>query len=95
MSARQFYIVLALSVIAMKMQKLPSLVSGQLGKDAWVLFGVYGLINLIGILFVFFIFKHIDLKTVLKPSKNIFFNISCLKFVFDFYFFGLFSSFGF
>lgn len=79
MSARQFYIVLALSVIAMKMQKLPSLVSGQLGKDAWVLFGVFGLINLIGILFVFFIFKHIDLKTVLKPSKNIFFNI--LRFI--------------
>ncbi len=75
MSSRQFYIMLAISVIAMKMQKLPSLVVGELGKDAWLLFLVFALINIIGIVLVFFIFKRIDLKNVLKPSKNFFFNI--------------------
>ena len=75
MSARQFYIVLAISVIAMKMQKLPCLVAGEIGKDAWLLFVVYMLINLFAICLVFFIFKRVDPKTVLKPSKNLFFNI--------------------
>ena len=75
MSARQFYIVLALSTIAMKMQKLPSLVSSELGKDTWLFFALFGLINVIGILLVFIIFKRVDPKTVLKPTKNTFFNI--------------------
>ena len=75
MSARQFYIVLAISVITMKMQKLPALVSGELGKDAWLFFLVYALINVIGIVLVFVILKRIDLKTVLKTSNNKIFNI--------------------
>lgn len=79
MSARQFYIVLAISVITMKMQKLPCLVAGELGKDSWIFFLVYTLINIIGIVLVFVILKRLDLKTVLKSSKNKFFNI--LRFV--------------
>ena len=79
MSSRQFYIVLAISVITMKMQKLPSLVAGELGKDSWLFFLIYTLINLIGIILVFAILKRVDLKTVLKPSKNSFFNI--LRFI--------------
>ena len=75
MSARQFYIVMAISVIAMKMQKLPCLVANELGKDAWLVFLLFTLVNIIGILLVFFIFRRIELKNVLKPSKNIFFNI--------------------
>lgn len=79
MSSRQFYIVLAISVITMKMQKLPSLVAGELGKDSWLFFLIYALINIIGIILVFAILKRVDLKTVLKPSKNSFFNI--LRFI--------------
>ena len=79
MSARQFYIVLAISVITMKMQKLPCLVAGELGKDLWLFFLVYALINIIGIIIVFFILRRVDIKSVLKPSKNYFFNI--LRFI--------------
>ena len=75
MSARQFYIILAISTITMKMQKLPSLVAGELGKDTWIFFLIYALINIIGIALVFVVFKHVDLQTVLKPSKNKIFNI--------------------
>ena len=74
MSARQFYIILAISVITMKMQKLPSLVAGELGKDSWIFFLIYTLINIVGILLVFVIFRHINLQSVLKPSKNKFFT---------------------
>lgn len=75
MSSRQFYVMLAIAVISMKMQKLPCLVSGEIGKDAWLLFVLYALINIIAILIVFFILKRIDVKSVLKFSKNAFFNI--------------------
>lgn len=79
MSARQFYITLAICVITMKMQKMPCLVAGALGKDAWLLFLAYAIINVIGILLVFFILKRIDIKNVLKSSNNAFFNI--LRFI--------------
>lgn len=79
MSARQFYIMLAICVITMKMQKMPCLVASALGKDAWLLFLAYATINLLGILLVFFILKRIDIKNVLKSSNNTFFNI--LKFI--------------
>ncbi len=79
MSARQFYIVLAISVITMKMQKLPCLVAGELGKDSWLFFLVYTLINVLGIVLVFFIIRRLDIKTVLKQSKNQFLNI--LRFI--------------
>lgn len=79
MSARQFYIMLAICVITMKMQKMPCLVAGALGKDAWLLFLAYGVINIIGIILVFFILKRIDIKNVLKSSNNTLFNI--LKFI--------------
>lgn len=79
MSARQFYIILAISTITMKIQKLPSLVAGELGKDSWLFFLVYALINSLGILLVFVILRKVDLKTVLKQSKNKIFNI--LRFV--------------
>ena len=75
MSARQFYIILAISTITMKMQKLPCLIAGDFGKDSWLFFLIYTLINVIGIALVFFILRRIDLKTVLKPSKNKIFNI--------------------
>lgn len=79
MSARQFYIILAISTITMKMQKLPPLVAGELGKDSFIFFLVYTLINVIGIVLVFAILRKVDIKTVLKQSKNKIFNI--LRFV--------------
>ena len=82
MSSRQFYIILAIAVISMKMQKLPCLVSGELGKDAWLLFIVYMLINVIAILLIFFILRRIDVKSVLKFSKSTIFNIFRIILVF-------------
>lgn len=79
MSARQFYITLAICTITMKMQKLPCLVAGVLGKDAWLMFLIFTSLNILGILFVFLILKHVNLKNVLKSSNNVFFNT--LKFI--------------
>ena len=75
MSSKQFYIAFAISIITMKMQRLPCLVSGELGKDGWLLFLFFTLINIIGIMLVFWIFRKIDLQNVLNYSKNNFFNI--------------------
>lgn len=75
MSSKQFYILFCISVITMKMQRLPSLVSGELGKDGWLLFLLFTVVNIIGICIVFVIIKRVDPKIVLNPSKNKFFNI--------------------
>lgn len=75
MSSKQFYILFCISVVTMKMQRLPSLISGELGKDGWLLFLGYMLVNIVGICIVFVIIKHVEPKIVLNPSKNKFFNI--------------------
>ena len=75
MSSKQFYILFCISVVTMKMQRLPSLISGELGKDGWLLFLGFMLVNIIGICIVFVIIKHVEPKIVLNPSKNKIFNI--------------------
>ena len=70
MTSRQFYIMLCIGVISMKMQKLPSLVCGEYGKDGYVLFGLYMLVNILSIIVVFFVLKHVKLENILAPSKN-------------------------
>lgn len=88
MSSRQFYIVLALSVISMKMQKLPSLVAGDLGKDGWLLFLCFTLINIIGIILVFVLTKKSSVERLLQPTRNQFLNFPrvCLMFFATIYF---------
>ena len=75
MSSKQFYILFCISIITMKMQKLPPLVSGELGKDGWLLFLGYALINVVLICLVFVIIKRVDPKIVLNSSKNAIINI--------------------
>lgn len=76
MSARQFYIVLALSVISMKMQKLPSLIAGDIGKDSWLVFLMFTIINLLGIVIVLSITKMGSVKKLLSPQHNFICNFA-------------------
>ena len=71
MSARQFYIMLVIGVFSMKMQKLPSLVYGELGKDGYLLFLFYMLINLLFIIWVFYILKKVKIAQILSPTKSV------------------------
>ena len=71
MSSRQFYIMLMVGVFSMKMQKLPSLVYGELGKDGYLLFLFYMLINLLFIVLAFYIIKKVKLAQILNPSKSV------------------------
>lgn len=71
MSARQFYIMLTIGVFSMKMQKLPALIYGELGKDGYLLFLLYMLINLVFIVVAFYILKRVKLAQVLSPAKSV------------------------
>ena len=72
MSSRQFYIMLIIGVISMKMQKLPSLVYGELGKDGYLLFGLYMIINIAFIVIAFYILKKLKIEKVFSPTKRLF-----------------------
>ncbi len=71
MSSRQFYIMLCVGVLTMKMQKLPCLIYGELGKDGYLLFLANMLINLLLICLVFFVLKKLKSETFgLSNSKR-------------------------
>ena len=71
LSSKQFYIMLIIGVISMKMQKLPGLVYGELGKDGYLLFLIYMLVNILLIILVFFIIKRINFDSILKQRKSV------------------------
>lgn len=77
LSSKQFYIMLIIGVISMKMQKLPGLVYGELGVHGYILFLMYMLINLLLIVFVFFIIKKLKTEDVLKSHKS--FVFECIR----------------
>ena len=70
MTARQFYITLFLLVVSLKVQKLPSLIASDLGKDTYLLVLLYLVVNLILIAFAFFILKKTDGEPFFQNSKS-------------------------
>lgn len=70
MSSRQFYIMLAIGVLSMKMQKLPCLIYGELGKDGYLLFLAYMIVNILLIGVVFFVLKRINSDHVMSKTKQ-------------------------
>lgn len=74
MTARQFYIILSLFVISTKMQRFPSLLSSEFGKDGYLLILIYFIINFIGILLAFFIYKFLDRDKFNNEKANVLFR---------------------
>ncbi len=75
MTARQFYIILFIMVVSLKVQKLPSLISKTLEKDIFAVVIAYFLINLILICFAFYILKKTKNFSINKHSNNLFIKI--------------------
>ena len=57
MTSKQFYILLALFVISLKVQKLPCFMFDAVGKDSYLLFLMFIAVNLVGILMAVFVLK--------------------------------------
>ena len=75
MSSRQFYIVLFIMTISLKVQKLPSLISQSLAKDTYAVVLAYLFINLLLICLAFFILKKTKNNSLFISPKNIFAKI--------------------
>ena len=75
MSSRQFYIILFIIVVSLKVQKLPSLISQTLEKDIFAVVIAFLLINLILISLAFYILKKTKNFSINKPTKNPFLKI--------------------
>ena len=72
MSARQFYIILFVMVVSLKVQKLPSFISNSLEKDTYAVVLAFLLINLILICLAFFILKKTKNFSLENSSNNLF-----------------------
>lgn len=72
MTARQFYVILFIMVISLKVQKLPSLIAESLEKDTYAVVLFYLLVNLIFICLAFLILKKSKNFTLKKTTKNLF-----------------------
>ena len=70
MTARQFYITLWIMVVSIKVQKLPSLVASNLGKDSYLIVLAYLVVNILLILLAFYILKKTKNKS-LNQTKSV------------------------
>ncbi len=88
MTARQFYIMLFITTISLKVQKLPSLIYDELGKDGYLILFAYFVVDFVGIMLAFYIRSKIKGKNLLENSQNKFVNIikKCLVLFVVFYF---------
>lgn len=87
MTARQFYIMFAIYLISIKIQKLPVLISQTMGKDTYLVFLLYALLNMLGIVLMFAFLKYIRKKedgkinVFLKVLKKILMLATCFYFI--------------
>ena len=75
MTARQFYIMLFIIVVSLKVQKLPSLIAESLEKDTYLLIILYLIINLLLICLAFFILKNTKQSSLKNNSKSVVLNL--------------------
>lgn len=74
MSARQFYFTIFIFSVSLKVQKMPSLSVGYLGKDNYLMVLFFMVVDLVGIALAFFILnrlKTMDLKNENNSTKII------------------------
>lgn len=76
MTSRQFYIMLWILVVSIKVQKLPSLIADNLSKDSYLLVLLYLIVNILLILIAFYILKNTKTKTLSFEKKSLFSSLS-------------------
>ena len=65
MTSKQFYIMLFVFTVSLKVQKLPCIIYGEVKRDGWITMLAYMVINIVGILLAFYILhktKHMSLE---------------------------------
>ena len=72
MTSKQFYIMLFITTISLKVQKLPSILYDSLGKDGYLLLLAYFIVDLVGIALAFFVLKTLKNRPIMPQNKNIF-----------------------
>lgn len=74
MTARQFYIIVLLFVISTKLQRFPTLLFSEAGKDGYLIILLYAFINIIGICLAFFIYKFFNREKFKYGKRNLIFK---------------------
>lgn len=71
MTSKQFYIMLFITTISLKVQKLPSLIYDNLGKDGYLILFAYFFVDMVLIALAFFVLKTLHKQPILPQNKNI------------------------
>ena len=70
MTSKQFYIMLFITTISLKVQKLPSIIYDNLGKDGYLILLAYFVVDMILIAAAFFVLKTLKNRPILPQNKN-------------------------
>lgn len=70
MTSRQFYIMLWITTISLKVQKLPAMIYDGIGKDGYLLLFAYLVVDVVGICMAFFILKRIKGEDTLNEQNS-------------------------
>ena len=77
MTSRQFYIMLFITTLSLKVQHLPSMIYDNLGKDGYLILLAYFVVDMVGIALAFFILSRLkknELSKTEKTNKTMFFQ---------------------
>lgn len=75
MTSRQFYIMLFITTLSLKVQKLPSLIYDELGKDGYLILLAFFVVDFLLIMLAFFIRSKIKNQNLLGENTTGFSNI--------------------
>lgn len=75
MTSRQFYIILSIFIISLKVQKLPCLMNGCLQNNSYVLMLIYFVIDLLCVLLAFFVLSVMKKHDFFVKPKNRFISV--------------------
>ncbi|MBP3581433.1 MAG: GerAB/ArcD/ProY family transporter, partial [Clostridia bacterium] len=69
-TSKQFYIMLFITTISLKVQKLPSIIYDKLGKDGYLILLLYFAVDMALITLAFFVLKTLKNRPLMPQNKN-------------------------
>ena len=72
MTSKQFYIMLFITTISLKVQKLPSIIYDTLGKDGYLILLAYFVVDMVLIAAAFFVLKTLKNRPIMPQNQNMF-----------------------
>lgn len=70
MTSKQFYVMLFITTISLKVQKLPSIIYDKLGKDGYLILFAYFAVDIVLIMLAFFVLSTLKNSPIMPQNKS-------------------------